>query len=81
MRCALDFNHQFSQFFNFCLKKEKQKQLIGALLTHSKLEFDLLASVLNVSTETLNEVQSGLAFLPDASAYHMGQLLLLAFND
>lgn len=80
MRCIVEFSEPFIRF-EFDRNKYKQKMLIDVLLNYSKLDLATLASTLEVSIKTLNDVLIGTAFLPEVPARCLAQLFLILFSD
>lgn len=80
MNCILEFNDPFIRF-KFEPSISKQKVLIEILLNHTKLDRNALASILEISLLTLNDVQIGAAFLPEIPAKCLAQLFLILFSD
>lgn len=80
MGCIVEFNEPFIRF-EFDRNKYKQKMLIDVLLNYSKLDLATLASTLEVSVKTLNDVLIGRAFLPEIPATSLAQLFLIFFSD
>lgn len=80
MGCIVEFSEPFVRF-HFSQNQYKQKMLIDALLKYSQLDIDALASIIEVSTDTLSRVHLGEAFLSSAAAEELGKLFLLLFSD
>lgn len=80
MRCIVEFTEPLVRF-EFEPNKHKQKILIDVLLKYSQLDLAALASTLEVSPKTLNDVHIGVAFLPDIPSKCLAQLFLILFSD
>lgn len=65
----------------FPCHKHKQKLLIHALVQCSQLNIDKIATILNVSPITLNNVYNGYYYLKSDQAFKLAQLFFICFTD
>jgi hypothetical protein len=79
MSCALEFLES-SVKIDFCSAGNKQKILIDVLTKYSEMDINRLASVLEVSTEMLNNICEGDSFLVGKKADCLAQLFLIFFG-
>ncbi|MGQ3892062.1 hypothetical protein [Legionella sp. CNM-4043-24] len=80
MGCIVEFSEPFIRF-KFCQNEYKQKMWIDALLKYSHLDLESLASVIEVSSDTLRRAHAGEVFLSYGPAEELGKLFLLLFSD
>jgi hypothetical protein len=79
MSCALEFPES-SVKIDFCSEGNKQKILIDVLTKYSEMDINVLASVLEVPAEILNNICEGDSFLVGKKADCLAQLFLIFFG-
>jgi hypothetical protein len=79
MSCVLEFPES-SVKIDFCSQGNKQKILIDVLTKYGEMDINSLASVLEVSTEMLNDISEGDSFLVGKKADCLAQLFLIFFG-
>lgn len=80
MGCTVEFTQSHTRLKLFENQK-KQKLLIDALLTYSKLNIAELAELIGVSVEILHTVHHGEAFLVKHDSNNLAQMFLLFFGE
>ena len=80
MGCIVEFSEPLTRFY-FCHNKHMQKMWIDALLKYGVLDINDLASVLDVSLSTLQNVYRGNDFFDTTSAEKLAQLFLILFSN
>ncbi len=62
MSCFLEFPESLLKV-EFCCRKDKQKILLDILTTYSEMKLEKIASLLEISSEKLDEISKGSQFL------------------
>jgi len=79
--CALEVEPVKTLEIKFPCHRHKQKLLIHALLQCSQLNLDKIASILNISSVTLNNVYHGSDYLKAEQSCGLAQLFFICFGD
>ncbi|MFT4060500.1 MAG: hypothetical protein QM652_13265 [Legionella sp.] len=79
MGCIVELNKGIR--LDFTQNRYKQKAWIEVLLKYSKTNIEHLASILDLSAETLIRVHRGTHYLKKEEAERLGRLFLIMFYD
>lgn len=73
--------HNASIHAKFNCNKHKQKLIIHALLSCGEMNFDIMASILEISAAKLKEVYKGVCYFNSEQALKLIHLFLIRFTD